>query len=123
MQNILANVVQELSSNLSRIKVTAGDVRDIAAVSLVVNGANAVIECLSMASPGNRPGTVKRDGVAVIVEAMKHCGVKRLIVLSTGMVYCFIPPPLFTPLFPLGLSACYKAVWGVRLVILSTGEV
>eukprot|EP00884_Botryococcus_braunii_P006195 jgi/Botrbrau1/15577/Bobra.33_1s0006.1 len=68
----------------SSVKVTVGTISDDDAVEEVVKGANAVIETLSAGSPGNLPGTVKRDGVAAIIRAMKNQKVKRLIVLSTG---------------------------------------
>jgi putative NADH-flavin reductase len=67
------------------VKVTVGSISDGNAVEEVVKGADAVIETLSAGSPGNLPGTVKRDGVAAIILAMKKLGVKRLVVLSTGL--------------------------------------
>lgn len=64
--------------------MTKGSISNDAAVEEVVKGANAVIECLTAGGPDNTPGTVKRDGLAAIIRAMKKLKVKRLIMLSTG---------------------------------------
>lgn len=61
------------------VHVEQGDVTDVAAVARVVAGQDAVVVTLG----GGRTGGVRAPGTAVVIEAMRRTGVRRLVVQST----------------------------------------
>ena len=62
------------------VTVTAGDVRDEAAVAQVVDGTDAVISAIG--GTGRANPAVLEDGTAVVLAAMKRHEVSRLIVIQ-----------------------------------------
>lgn len=64
-----------------RLRVVAGNVLDPGAVAEVVAGADAVAVVLGT-TPGNPPGVVSA-GTAVVLDAMRAAGVRRIVVVSS----------------------------------------
>jgi putative NADH-flavin reductase len=62
------------------VTATAGDVRDVPAVTNVISGAEAVISAIGGTRPGNL--AVLDQGTAAILTAMSQCAVRRLIVIQ-----------------------------------------
>lgn len=58
-----------------------GDVLDPVAVEAAINGSEAVI--VSLGSTSNNPDDIVSRGTAVVVEAMKQLGVRRLIAVTS----------------------------------------
>lgn len=66
-----------------RVRVMRGDVFDLAAVERAVAGQDAVLSTLGV--PFSRePITVYSHGMAHIVQAMSHSGVRRLVCVSSS---------------------------------------
>jgi putative NADH-flavin reductase len=65
------------------LRVLGGDVFDPAAVEQAVAGQDAVLSTLGVPY-SRKPITVYSEGVAHIVEAMKHTGVRRLVCVSSS---------------------------------------
>lgn len=63
-----------------RLSVVEGDVRDGARVEEAVSGADAVLAALGHVK--GSPGDVQTEGTRRIVEAMRGCGVRRLVSLT-----------------------------------------
>jgi putative NADH-flavin reductase len=62
------------------VTTTAGDVRDLSAVSQVISGAEAVVSAIGGTKPTNL--AVLDQGTAAILTAMSQHGVRRLIVIQ-----------------------------------------
>jgi len=77
-----ARDTQKISSASPHLEVYQGDVLDAEAVSLAVNGADAVISVLGVRL-GQTPGTVRSQGTRHIVNALHAAGVKRFISVSS----------------------------------------
>ena len=74
---------ETLSLRHERLQVLRGDVFDPASVEPAVAGRDAVLSTLGV--PYSRKAiTVYSEGVAHIVEAMKHTGVRRLVCVSSS---------------------------------------
>lgn len=74
----LARTPSKLAITHPNLTVLAGDILDPAAVGRVVTGADAVISTLG---PANNEATYTISrGMAVIIDAMKAAGVKRLVI-------------------------------------------
>jgi putative NADH-flavin reductase len=65
------------------LRVTAGDVFDLASVEAAVAGQDAVLSTLGVPY-SRRPITVFSQGTAHIVEAMHHHGVRRLVCVTSS---------------------------------------
>ncbi len=63
------------------LTLVQGDVLDPAAVSQVVDGADAAI--ISLGNTPNNPDYVVSNGTAVILDAMKSAGVPRAVVITS----------------------------------------
>lgn len=67
----------------ARLRVLQGDVFDRAAVEQAVAGHDAVLSALGV--PFSRqPITVYSQGVAHIIQAMRRCGIQRLVCVSSS---------------------------------------
>ncbi|HTI93496.1 MAG TPA: SDR family oxidoreductase [Puia sp.] len=78
---ILIRNKSAVSINDKRLTIIEGDVMDRKKVSEVLQGQEAVIECLGTAK-SNRPTTLVSDATRIIVEEMERLGVKRLLAMS-----------------------------------------
>lgn len=65
-----------------KIRVIEGNILDYAKVKETVEGQDAIISALG-ADP-RKPGKILSDGTANIIQAMKECGVHRLICVSSA---------------------------------------
>lgn len=66
-----------------RLRVMRGDVFDLSAVEQAVAGQEAVLSTLGVPF-SRKPIDVYSEGVAHIVQAMKRCGVRRLVCVSSS---------------------------------------
>lgn len=66
-----------------RVRVVVGNAFSTDAVAETLAGAEAVLSALGAPSPMT-PGEVLERGVPVIVEAMQHAGIERIIVLGSS---------------------------------------
>ena len=67
--------------NHDRLNVINGDIRDREAVSRAVENQNAV--CITIGiHPTRKPVTVFSEGAKIVIEAMRHSGVKQLICVT-----------------------------------------
>lgn len=66
-----------------RLQVMRGDVFDLSAVEQAVAGQDAVLSTLGVPF-SRKPIDVYSEGVAHIVQAMKGCGVRRLVCVSSS---------------------------------------
>ena len=66
-----------------RLRVMRGDVFDLSAVEQAVAGQDAVLSTLGVPF-SRKPIDVYSEGVAHIVQAMKRCGVRRLVCVSSS---------------------------------------
>ncbi len=66
-----------------RLRVMGGDVFDLAAVDHAVAGQEAVLSALGVPF-GRTPITLYSQGVAQMVQAMRHTGVRRLVCVSSS---------------------------------------
>ncbi len=85
-----------------RLHVIAGDVRDLAAVEETVSGADVV--CVALGARSGEKHDVHSTGTQHIIDAMKRCGIRRILVISStglfgsrdsGFVFGNIIRPLF----------------------------
>lgn len=65
----------------ARLRVVAGNVLDPGAVAEVVAGADAVF--VALGTTGGNPPDIVSTGTAVVVDAMKAAGARRLVVVSS----------------------------------------
>jgi uncharacterized protein YbjT (DUF2867 family) len=63
-----------------RLEVVRGDVSEPATVTAAVEGVDAVLSALG--TPARHAATVVSDGAREVVEAMRHHGVQRLVLVS-----------------------------------------
>ena len=85
---IYARSPQKLPAHLSKhpeITVIKGELQDTAALTTALAGAKAVLSALGP-TLGNPNGTPIALGYAVVLEAMQHAGVRRLIALGTPSI-------------------------------------
>ncbi|MCG6038327.1 SDR family oxidoreductase [Acinetobacter baumannii] len=78
---------KKLESFAGRVKIIVGDLSDQDAIAKCINGANVVISALGpngLKVQGDKP---VMHGLANIIAAMHHAGVRRLIQISTA-AYC-----------------------------------
>jgi putative NADH-flavin reductase len=66
-----------------RLRVVHGDVLDLASVEQAVAGQNAVLSAIG-ASFSRKPITVYSQGMANMIQAMNHHGIRRLVVVGSG---------------------------------------
>jgi putative NADH-flavin reductase len=76
----LARSPGKLNRDDPQVTVTAGDIRDLAATGLAVQGADAVVSAIGGTGPGNP--AVLQQGTAAILTAMRQYGARRLIVIQ-----------------------------------------
>jgi len=79
---------QKLPAHLSKhpdITVIKGELEDAAALATALAGAKAVLSALGPAL-GNPAGTPIARGYAVVLEAMRRAGVRRLVALGTPSI-------------------------------------
>jgi putative NADH-flavin reductase len=74
---------EAFSLHHEHLRVMHGDVFDLAAVDRAVAGQDAVLSTLGVPF-SRKPITVYSQGVAHIVQAMKHEGVRRLVCVSSS---------------------------------------
>lgn len=75
---------KKLESFAGRVKIVVGDLSDQDAIAKCINGANVVISALGpngLKVQGDKP---VMHGLANIIAAMHHAGVRRLIQISTA---------------------------------------
>lgn len=65
----------------ANLKITQGDVMDLASVEQAVQGQDVVL--CSLGSGHQRTGAVRSEGTRNIIQAMKQAGVRRLICQTT----------------------------------------
>lgn len=66
-----------------RLRVVVGDATDSDAVRRTLVGADAVLSCLGVGGRGDgRPSTFVSSATGVIADAMRHTGVRRVVVMS-----------------------------------------
>ncbi|SCL36216.1 Putative NADH-flavin reductase [Micromonospora nigra] len=80
--DVVALVRDPAVTRLPDATVVNGDARDVAAVSTALAGVDAVVSCLGVRI-GQEPGTVRSEGTAALVAAMRAAGVRRLVCVST----------------------------------------
>lgn len=77
------------------LSVVEGNVLDAEAVSAILQGQEAVIQCLGIGGTGDgKPNSFVSDASKVIIEAMQKHGVRRLIAMSNvgaGNSIAFLP--------------------------------
>jgi putative NADH-flavin reductase len=78
---ILIRNRSSVSINDKRLTVIEGNVMDPKKVSEVLEGQDAVIECLG-APKSNKPTTFISDAIKIIVEEMERSNVSRLLAMS-----------------------------------------
>lgn len=78
---ILVRNRSSVSINDKRLTIIEGNVMDRKKVSEILQGQDAVIECLGTAK-GNKPTTFISDATRIIVEEMKGSNVQRLLAMS-----------------------------------------
>ena len=85
---VYARNPQKLPAHLSKhpeITIVKGELQDVAALASALDGARAVLSALGP-TLGNPAGTPIAHGYAVVLEAMRRAGVKRLIALGTSSI-------------------------------------
>ena len=85
---VYARNPQKLPAHLSKhpeITIVKGELHDVAALASALDGARAVLSALGP-TLGNPAGTPIAHGYAVVLEAMRRAGVKRLIALGTSSI-------------------------------------
>ena len=90
-----------------RLTVLTGDVLDPYDAARAVDGSDAVASALGVAN-GAMPGTALSDGMRHIVDAMRACGVSRILAVANsgvldddrGRLRCDDPsfPPMYLPI-------------------------
>lgn len=77
------------------LSIVEGNVLDAEAVSAILQGQEAVIQCLGIGGTGDgKPNSFVSDASKIIVEAMQKQGVRRLIAMSNvgaGNSIAFLP--------------------------------
>ena len=85
---VYARSPQKLPAHLSKhpeITVIKGELQDVAALAVALEGAQAVLSALGP-TLGNPAGTPIALGYSVVLEAMRRAGVRRLIALGTPSI-------------------------------------
>lgn len=71
----------------SNLNTYAGDVRDPSFLKQLVPGHDAVISTLGPRRPTKSACAIYPESALAVVEAMETCGVKRLLVTSTALLF------------------------------------
>jgi putative NADH-flavin reductase len=71
----------------SRLNVLAGNVCDSHVLKAIIPGHDVVISTLGPRMPTKDAFTIYSESATAIVEAMQECGVNRLLVTSTALLY------------------------------------
>ena len=85
---VYARSPQKLPAHLSEhpdVTIVKGELEDPKALDTALAGADAVLSALGPTF-GNPSGTPIARGYAAVLEAMRRCGVKRLIALGTASI-------------------------------------
>ncbi len=70
-----------------RLNVRAGDVCDAEALKQILPGHDVVISTLGPRTPTKAACRIYSDSAVAIVDAMQECGVNRLLVVSTALLF------------------------------------
>jgi len=69
------------------VELVAGDVCDAAAVRAAATGCSIVFHCASGGDDADSYRAVNVDGTRNVLEAARHCGVERIVHLSSAVVH------------------------------------
>jgi len=104
--NAFARKAYNVTIRHPKIRMIEGDVLDYPKVKEAVEGVDAVIVTLGMDK--NKPLRTFSDGTTNIIKAMKECGVKRLICMSSAGILGNDTHPVFGKIIiPLFLNHIY----------------
>ncbi|KAI0292247.1 NAD(P)-binding protein [Multifurca ochricompacta] len=115
------------SKNHPEISIVQGELQDLNALSTALTGAHAILSALGP-NFGNPSGTPLAHGYAVVLEAMRSAGVKRLIALGTPSIrdendkFSIIYSAMITA-FSLVASSAYKDIVAVGDVIRASEDI
>lgn len=123
---VLVRDVTKLGVRNANLKVVEGDVLSQAVVEEVVQGQDAVIQCLGIGGFGDgRPNSFVSDATKIIVSAMKDKGVRRLICMSNvGVGGSYIPwvmRKIVLPYFMKGLGLIMQDKEVMESVVTQSG--
>ena len=104
--NAFARKANDVTIQHPKINTIEGDILNYPKVKEAVEGVDAVIVALGMDK--NKPLRTFSDGTANIIKAMKECGVKRLICMSSAGLLGNDTHPVFGKIIiPLFLNHIY----------------
>ena len=120
---VYARNPQKLPAHLSKhpdITIVKGELQDVAALSTALAGARAVLSALGP-TLGNPTGTPIAHGYAVVLEAMRRTGVRRLIALGTPSIKD--AKDRFNMAYSLMVGTVYAGAHSAYTDIVAVGEV
>ncbi len=104
--NAFARKAYNVTIRHPKIRMIEGDILDYPKVKEAIKGVDAVIVTLGMDK--NKPLRTFSDGTANIIKAMKECGVKRLICMSSAGILGNDTHPVFGKIIiPIFLNHIY----------------
>lgn len=127
---VYARSPQKLPAHLSKhpdITIVKGELQDVAALATALAGAHAVLSALGP-TLGNPSGTPIAHGYAVVLEAMRRAGVKRLIALGTTSIkdakdkFSFVYSGMIASVYA-GAHSAYKDIVAVGETIRESEDI
>jgi putative NADH-flavin reductase len=119
---VYARSPQKLPAHLSKhpeITIVKGELQDVTALATALAGARAVLSALGPTF-GNPSGLPIAHGYAVVLEAMRRAGVKRLIALGTASIKD--AKDKFSFVYSTMVAAVFTGAYSAYVDIVAIGE-